>query len=1741
MTSLMSAHENPIEASPGVVATPLVEPAKRSRQSWQRIPGRLSPVRSGWLLFRRLFAIGLVVVLIGIWLWLLLSLKRYVPMIVVFATGYELPLGPIPMAFEDRQMLRGLADAGGGFFQPRIVTWHEANQDLSGKGPGQFVASLVSQVAKTRPGGPRKDMAIVYLSMVGVVDAEGQACLLPPGISSPEVLTADAGSVRLSTLLRDLRAALPSNVGLLVVLDACHGHLQWPLGLADGVFPVAVQAACEAEDLGRTWVLLSASAGQVAQGETAAGSSPFAQFFALGLEGAADRRATGDGDGIVDLAELLSYLQAEVDRHAVAQYGVHQIPVVMPSLGSGLPPQLGWVRRSRLSRPKRLLRDTTPADNLSSSAEDWWLRERWLVAERLQPSATHHSPRLWQQYQRLLLRAEALRQSGSDGQRELGRTETLVERLETELGSLAIGDLEYLASLRLPQLVAPQPSTAEDAKLSAWVQQLETAVLRPSPKATPPSMQALAVGAWNRRARVAWEWLVGKVEAGVPFDQGRLRRWLEMVGNPGGAVAAEPTQIHTVRMLLSELDPSVFERAPQLPGQLLRLVGRSREACFAKDVRADQFVDLLAPRGDTDRNVRRAIDLAIVGDAASLDEAARLVDDANRSYDRIIDVGTIVSDSYRTADVLLDELPWLVAWWTRELGIAKGSGGTSSAAFMTSSMDSDGWEGLVDAVNLFIRTLAESPAVVIGLLRDGKQDQATLAAEILGRLEQQRDAVEARVAPLRDAYRSAVVELAESAADTAETLGQIRRILDTPLVRGAQRLQLLRRAEQIRRVVHRFDLPPLEKVAAAVTSSNESVLAAWTSWHGVFVHPLTPLLALDAEGMAGRPVQPAEIARSVGRQLAAIQQVVRELPEATRAIEAQVVRVEAEMSAMAPGFERTAKRLESLQALGGADFSWRRLSSVAVTDDVLARTTVRKSLLAAWHDRLLAAGSDALDDFWAASSPRLPVWCQAAARGFLEKAEEVIRAARIGYGDARRGLLQARLDQLQQAVGSVDGTGGFGSLVLDPRVIRLYDTSVLRDSPSSTARLIRANGVPDGLAALWFAETDSAKPLPLARGPDGSAVPRLPLAVASASDERVLTWAVAEAAAAAFRNDPRTGPESGRVLDAVAAFRGHRLVSAVPLARGSSLRLVEWLAPPATPPQIMVKGNVSRNRAVSIVFDCSGSMGQRLPDGRTRLEAGRAALYEVLETMARDGGWSVSVWLYGHRTRWSRDAQGRYTPGFTEAGKVAEKRVLAEGKPFQLLPGDDVEQVLTMQPLVPVQVALIRSLLDAQEPGGETPLYLAIDEAIRGDFGGGEPGPSHVLVVTDGANDQSGGRITTSSDVLRTLSQVNFRRTVEQQVRIDVIGFDLQPGGYDRQLRLQDLQSVAADSRGQYFDATDPLRLTGALRSSLQMLQWELKPANAADAQKAKLNEAIQVPFPIGGRATYDVSLEAQGSRARRISLIGGEAIELFVTGRGRGLEFRRYTGGTEQGLRDAAMNLPDPESSDRTWFIGAHLPSRRGSTVSFPISVQNGLSDAFSPKPVEMWVEVVPLGSQGPVGPPYLFTDLSFQQGRPVPVIDLVAQDWPQAATGAEIRPWFRFSAAEPEASVPVGSLVPGVERRLDVQAIPGVKVTARVAPVTSANELVLTVTEEYPTAAPDPGQRLRVGITAGCRRAVHVGIPEAGRVRHEFVIETVDGQVSSDVLLTLTDREAIRRDAIGPAVPGTPPRPLRVVVPTP
>ena len=1703
--------------------------------SWRRSSEtRIARKQLNWLFFRRigltLAALALLLTLI----WVLFSIKHRVPLIVGFATTYTPPLSPVVLSQEDRDLLQRLSISGRAF-RPASVSWHDASDHVQSGHAPEIVKALTAAAGQSRPGGPGNDMIFVYLAMTGTIDRDGHPCLIPPVVADVPAADESLNYIRIDRLLGELRSAVKPGTGIVLLLDSCRSSLNWPLGVGDGGFSMAVESMFAESKPERTWVLLPAGVGQLAQANPADGQTVFARFFAMGIRGAADNAPFGNGNGRIELSELATYLAQEVDRWSLAHCGERQTPVLVPAIADGPAadnPQVAWVvsrtPADQLGLGVQSAPTATTASSIRSSADvddaDWWLRERWRTAEKLRTVGTHERPYHWQNYLQHLLLAEQLRSAGVAFSDELIRVETLVERFELRLETFQVANTSRLPSLRLHRLARLQTGASVDAQMTAWKEAMIQYVMEPPPPGTSaPVVKPLplpSVG-WMDTTTVAWDWLVEHIGAGHMVDRDMLARWLERLGDKPASLAAEPLQIHLSRMMLRWLDPAVWQAEPHLPGRLLRLISASRDAAYPNDVRADRVVEAFTPRLEYDRKSRLALDLLFVGDTASLARANSLATECEAGFKEINTVADEASRSIRFCDLMHDELPWLAAWYVREMRFIAGTGREGENrgnAFVATFA----WAPLLDAMHRLDDAIFERFSV------SASKEKVFTSIELMNALDGSRRAVEQYYKPLRAGFDAACEDLASLAPDTPATLAGIRRVLSTPLVMGSVRMQLVERADRLQRRFSR-----VETAAADAKSSGlpkpvaAAAVAGWIPWRETLIHPLLPLLRREFQGTATTPAQARQVAVAVGRQVADVREVVRAVPKELADLQ------ELEFKVDSSGQGGTAQSLEYMQR---GEFLARGVAAITSHQNMFTETTpTQRSLTSAWHDRLLNAADTILDDFWAGVEPEDPLWCCEASRILLQKAVDLVRDAKINHGEFARRKVEERLLKLEAAAND------FGKVSFTPRSVLLFPADIRADSPGNRTRLTVDREVPPGISSMWLAESMRSTPLPVLHGSGAKSVPRLPIPVGEASNSSETAWRIDAS------GERLLGPQAGlaransNVLDMVLWYRGHRIVTGMPLETAATIRTTEWLAPEAASPRVTVRGDLPRNQSVSIVFDCSGSMGERLRDGRTRLEAGRQSLYELLEAISTDGGWSGSLWLYGHRTKWSRDSSGRYTSGLTEAGKRERDKTVADGKPFQLLPGNDVEQVMDMQPLSPVQVLRIRSILDAQEPGGETPLYQAINEALRVDCSTANPGPAHVLAVTDGANDQSGGTIVSSSDVLRTLSRVNFKRSTQSEVRVDVVGFNLVAGRYDREIRLQELQSLAADSGGRYYDASDPVKLASSLKNSLRIINWGVE-GGLAPRDLVQLDEAILLPRPVGGRTdTYDVKLDAgPSSPRRRVAVSGNEGLELFLAGGGRSLEFRRYDGGTEQGLRDSVTNLPDPSDPSRRCFIGAHMALRDGTSIMLPVSIQNADARGFSPRPVEAWVEVQPKSPGGKVGLPYVFYDLSWQPFRPVPVLNLTATNWPPLATTAEIRCWFRFRTAEPEVAIPLQDLVPGVERSFDIKSLPGSTVRALVsASESTAHTLRLSVIEEHPQPTANNLPLLKVAVSPGCLRAVHILEPGTGRVRHEFEVAIVDGQLSGDVRLLVTDRQAIVKSAAGSLTASGAPEPLIVPIP--
>ncbi len=165
------------------------------------------------------------------------------------------------------------------------------------------------------------------------------------------------------------------------------------------------------------------------------------------------------------------------------------------------------------------------------------------------------------------------------------------------------------------------------------------------------------------------------------------------------------------------------------------------------------------------------------------------------------------------------------------------------------------------------------------------------------------------------------------------------------------------------------------------------------------------------------------------------------------------------------------------------------------------------------------------------------------------------------------------------------------------------------------------------------------------------------------------------------------------------------------------------------------------SRTVVFVIDCSESMGSELAAPAavrpaaavnvTRLDGAIQAVSSAMTRLVGDSSCECAVWLFGHRLAWGEGEQ----PELLEQAAYLDA-TLGYGVLKDLLPGDDVEQVLPLAPVTTARLAKLAPKLAAVKPWGESPLYLAMVRALDSISAGASPLSTDVIVITDGGNHQ---------------------------------------------------------------------------------------------------------------------------------------------------------------------------------------------------------------------------------------------------------------------------------------------------------------------------------------------------------------------------------------------------------------------
>lgn len=195
---------------------------------------------------------------------------------------------------------------------------------------------------------------------------------------------------------------------------------------------------------------------------------------------------------------------------------------------------------------------------------------------------------------------------------------------------------------------------------------------------------------------------------------------------------------------------------------------------------------------------------------------------------------------------------------------------------------------------------------------------------------------------------------------------------------------------------------------------------------------------------------------------------------------------------------------------------------------------------------------------------------------------------------------------------------------------------------------------------------------------------------------------------------------------------------------------------------------------LEIVLDVSGSMGQVLETGETRMDAAKRVLNEVLAAIPTREGINVGLRIYGHEGDNS------------EAGAAVSCQGSDLVVPVQGVAADEL--AATINDLVPT---------------GWTPIALSLERAAEDFPIDASDATNAIVLVTDGLE-------TCGGDPAAVAAQL---RQSPAQIQTSVIGFALTSE------EQQMLATIAQNGDGQLFGAANAAELSSALFSVLETLE----------------------------------------------------------------------------------------------------------------------------------------------------------------------------------------------------------------------------------------------------------------------------------------------------------------------------------
>lgn len=1634
--------------------------------------------------FATVFLGCLSLVILCAFIYFLLHSPKKTPLIVVAPTPYTWPYAPSSWRAEDAKGLQFLSKK----------TLEVVNRSKAWMNRTAALDDLSEQIEELSSAAKDSGTVILYLAMVPCVDDDSEPCLIPPEANPLE----PEQWIRLKEIVDLVHKQSPTSTRKLIVIDPIQLTSNWHLGMLQSTFVDRLDNWLQEQDCSEIAILTAASDGEIAWSGSDIRSSIFGREFRLGISGEADKvrsgEVSGDGDGIVTVNELSSYLQAKVAAWASKRRGVKQTPRMFTKDKSNFP-LASTLSSYEQARQRAELATTGVAEPSMTTSE---MVDIWTIMDKLRDLEPYrYDPYGWAQLERRVVELGILSRSGSAYADQCKRllSVSLQKRL-TELSESATKSAQsnclldryglFNPNLRGQFPAAAMPSMA----LKEMIGELD--------------VEKALMARTQVRQLLGQPGPVNLESIGASFGlTPNASNWNE---------ANFVTLLNAFECTQAWQDTSVIQQLLDLRDNWEKLVSQG-------DIRSHRWSRSLFETGDQAR--RLAEDSLFAGESQEARDAvsafAKIVESlsTNESNDKV-QLEKMVQALDRAYSISIPTAQWITqavsigdeTVVTKQLTVEAdlAQDWTSTAGDLAETASLRLKRKLMDRFSEF----ADNIRNLDRLLLDVQNNTPTLLSkgkEFSTRLESDIDY-------LTSAIHDEVSRLTSDRPSPENAIPRLERLLEIPFLK-AEHLQAINdklfrlyqdkgenpNASTDLRLADSNKLPSTNISAASNSGSVSGVL---DNIESLSLHPVPLMLQMKRSSVPADSIQSKKsgsVSRADSlRTLDSFNADLRRRLNAAEVVDAsrisdwlRLVEIEEPTGVDENAWSRAfvADRIERIMAT----LSPRRPEKSGVI--ALRNAALKEAMI--WHARR------SLDDFYATGitfqSPtinRLPFFAMAV--------KQIVNfASSIPFYDDKLDRALAENQKLVDILLPTTKSGFQTSVKTGPPILDRVEHEVAISVSQLLGRL--PNGeewvppIPKGKAMLVVRTQDHVRPI----SNSSFAVPLQQESISLSTSLPDLSKA--------------------KNLQIGTVFRGHEFRAPLAAQRGVT---VEFEPKDYDHSDIVLFADRTAQPATVLILDCSWSMGEQIPieaidsPTQSRLDAAKSSILRILSQFAEQPDARVGIRLFGHRLGWSRPGANGKPDGNAKTQLLLQPNYA--GKiPDDLVPSRDVEAILPLGRFDASMIGPVAERLSSVVPWGQSPLYHAITEAF-GDFANDpESNSKCIVVITDGDNFQFAASNRPGGE---PASQTNLddveRAWTRSKVPVFVLGVGI--GESDGKSIRQNLERLTSKTGGKYYDVQDGADLVRALSERLSVGKYRVKsirqsPVGNQLTVESQFNRPVELPVQPRGNNAFEIEFR---SVKKSFQVEGGESLEMQLLPSGEDIVSIPYERNSQRTGTLVRSNSPG------SILARAHRPQMLGDGVLFPISFQDQYSH-YTPRPKELWMELMPspIADQGTAK--YVYYDTPFEPGLPVPMIHWTVSDWPKGSTEADLSIWVKQEVTPAKWTIPLSRVIQESQKYsegtvLDSETASQLRV--RIGNRNEGRDVTIQVTEIHDDAQFTSNYRVALDLgDLGKPKRVVRRYEAGGRIAvHSFTLSAdvlQQAQASTQAQIKISTKEDILRGA--------------------